>query len=66
MDGGVHSHGACRSTCDSPSIAKQACYEINRRASRPRSLTLTPPLTIEEAELDPALGILDGCIGEVG
>jgi 4-aminobutyrate aminotransferase len=29
-------------------------------------LTLTPPLTISEAELDQALGILDTCIGAVG
>jgi len=29
-------------------------------------LTLTPPLTIAEAELDEALEILEGCIGEVG
>ena len=28
-------------------------------------LTLTPPLMIAEAELDRALGILEGCIGEV-
>ncbi len=29
-------------------------------------LTLTPPLTIGEGELDEALGILERCIGEVG
>jgi len=29
-------------------------------------LTLTPPLTIAEDELDRALGILEGCIGEAG
>ncbi len=29
-------------------------------------LTLTPPLTITEAELEKALGILEGCIGEIG
>ncbi len=29
-------------------------------------LTLTPLLTIEEAELDKALDILEMCIGEVG
>ena len=29
-------------------------------------LTLTPPLTITEAELDEALGILEECIGEAG
>jgi 4-aminobutyrate aminotransferase len=29
-------------------------------------LTLTPPLTISEAELDEALDILEGCIGAVG
>ncbi len=29
-------------------------------------LTLTPPLVIAEADLDRGLGILEGCIGEVG
>ena len=29
-------------------------------------LTLSPPLTNAEAELDEALGILKGCIGEAG
>jgi len=29
-------------------------------------LTLTPPLTISEDELENALGILEGCIGAVG
>ena len=29
-------------------------------------LTLTPPLTISEAELERALGILEGCVGEMG
>jgi 4-aminobutyrate aminotransferase len=29
-------------------------------------LTLTPPLVISEADLDRALGILEGCIAEVG
>ena len=65
MDGGSNCTGPA-ATCDSLIIANLACYEINRRASRPRTLTLPPPLTIEEAELDPALGILDGCIGEMG
>ena len=29
-------------------------------------LTLTPPLIISENDLDRALDILEGCIGEVG
>jgi 4-aminobutyrate aminotransferase-like enzyme len=28
-------------------------------------LTLSPPLTITEAQMDEAIGILDACLGEV-
>ena len=60
---------------DSGEPATDAAEEIFYRAldaglsfkvSQGNVLTLTPPLTITEAELDEALGILEGCIGEVG
>ena len=36
------------------------------KVSQGNVLTLTPPLTIAEGELDRALDILEACIGEVG
>ncbi len=33
MDGGVHSRGACRSTCDSRIIAKWTCHRVNHGAT---------------------------------
>jgi 4-aminobutyrate aminotransferase len=60
---------------DSQAPASDAAEEIFYRAldaglsfkvTMGNVLTLTPPLTIAEAELDRALGILEGCIGEVG
>ena len=60
---------------DSKTPAGDAAEEIFYRAldaglsfkvSLGNVLTLTPPLTISEADLDRALDILEGCIGEVG
>ncbi len=36
MDGGVHSHGACRYTCDSLIIAKRACHWVNLKGNLER------------------------------
>jgi 4-aminobutyrate aminotransferase len=38
---------------------------LSLKVSQGNVLTLTPPLTISEGEMDRALGILEGCIGEV-
>jgi 4-aminobutyrate aminotransferase len=60
---------------DTKTPATDAAEEIFYRAldaglsfkvSQGNVLTLTPPLTISEGELDRALGILEGCIGEAG
>ncbi len=40
--------------------------EMMPRIAQADAPSTDPPLTIEEAELDKTLGILDGCIGEVG
>ncbi len=39
---------------------------LSFKISQGNVLTLTPPLTIAEADLDRALDILEGCIAEAG
>ncbi len=50
-------------TPSSPAPSKPA---VSFKVTPGNVLTLTPPRVISEAELDRALGNLEGCIGEVG
>jgi 4-aminobutyrate aminotransferase len=58
-------------TIGAPEAAEEIFYRaleagLSFKVTMGNVLTLTPPLTIAEGELDEALGILEGCIAEVG
>ena len=53
-----------------PQAAEKVMYRAMERGLSFKTtfgnvLTLTPPLTITQAQMDEALDIIDGCLGEV-